>query len=244
MSIKHWVLVAGLLLQAMTAGATTEEATQTLRVYGPGGPHHVLEDCAKLYLERYGIDVAIIKALPHELEQKLREDGDIYYGGAEYMLTDFDLKNPGVLDMQSVEKLHARRMGVIVRKGNPFGIKGLDDLTQAGIDILDVKLENMRAFHGAAAGLRSNIRRFEYTGQQGVAAWLASPELDAWVTYKSWHVSLENESEFVAIPGDQALRFTPVALTHRTPNRQAAQHFIAFLKSSEARQIFVEHGWE
>ena len=244
MFMRRWVLVAVLLLQAMTSGATTEEPVKVLRVYGPGGPHHVFEECADLFSERHGVDVVVIRALPHDLEQKLRQDGDIYYGGADYMLEEFNHRNPGVIDMESAEKLHPRRIGIIVRKGNPFSIKGIDDLRQVDVNLLDVKLENMRTLHSAPSLPNINISRFEYTGKQGLAAWRSAPELDAWITYKSWHVELEDESEFIAIPGDHALRFTPVALTQHTPHRQTAMQFIAFLKSPEARQIFIDHGWE
>lgn len=229
---------------AATAQASTDSPRKVLRVYGPGGPHHVLEECADLFRERHGVEIAVIRALPHELEQRLREDGDIYYGGAEYMLEQFNRRNPGVLDMDSAEKLHPRRIGIVVRKGNPLNIRGIDDLKRAEIDLLDVKLENMRHLHGTLPGKVGDIRHFVYTGQEGATRWLAVPEIDAWVTYKSWHVSLEADSDFIEIPGDHALRFTPVALTHRTPHRQEAQHFITFLKSAEARQIFAEHGWD
>jgi accessory colonization factor AcfC len=229
---------------AAASQASTDSPGKILRVYGPGGPHHVLEECANLFREQHGVEVAVIRALPHELEQKLREDGDIYYGGAEYMLEQFDRRNPGVLDMASVEKLHPRRIGIVVRKGNPLNIQGVEDLKRTEVDLLDVKLENMRQLHGTLPGKIGDIRRFVYTGQEGASTWLAIPEIDAWVTYKSWHVSLEADSDFVEIPGDQALRFTPVALTHRTPHRQEARHFITFLKSAEARRIFTEHGWD
>ena len=74
--------------------------------------------------------------------------------------------------------------------------------------------------------------------------WRSRPELDAWVTYKSWHVGLEGEADFIELSGDDAVRFTPAALTRRTPQREAALQFIEFLKSPEARKIFVRHGWE
>jgi len=244
MSKMCWGLVGGVLLLAATAGASTENPPKTLRVYGPGGPHHVLEECADLFQEKHGVNVVVIKALPHDLVEKLGEDGDIYYGGAEYMLEEFNRRNPEVLDMTSVEKLHPRRIGIVVRKGNPLAIRGIEDLKREEVDLLDVKLENMRQLHGALPGKSGDIRRFVYTGQEGVGAWLSTPEIDAWVTYKSWHVSLEADSDFIEIPGDHALRFTPVALTHRTPHRQEAMHFITFLKSEAARRIFQEHGWD
>lgn len=243
MSLKYWVFIGCLLLQMTTAKASADVSTKVLRAYGPGGPHHVIEECAKLYTKRFGVKVEVIKALPHELEKRLREDGDIYYGGAEYMLEDFDRCNPDVLDLTSREHLHPRRIGILVRKGNPLGIKGTDCLNGEGIAILDVKLENMREFHGTSSDLSSNIRRFEYTGQQGAHAWHSTPEIDAWVTYKSWHLSLEAESDFIEIPGEAGQRFTPIALTQQTPHRQEAIKFISFLKSEEARLIFEKHGW-
>lgn len=243
MSIKCWVFIGCLLLQVTAAGASPEIPTKVLRAYGPGGPHHVFEECAKLFREKHGVNVAVIKALPHDLEKKLREDGDIYYGGAEYMLEDFHRSNPDVLDLTSLEYLHPRRIGVLVRKGNPLGIKGTECLSAEGVDILDVKLENMRGFHGTPSGLSRNIRRFEYTGQQGASAWLSNPGIDAWVTYKTWHLSLEAESDFIEIPGKTGQRFTPIALTQQTPHRQEAIKFISFLKSEEARLIFEKHGW-
>ena len=244
MSFFRWVLFTGLLLHGATAAASTEPSTKVLRVYGPGGPHHVLQACADLYRQRYDQDVAVIKALPYDLERKLVEDGDIYYGGAEYMLEDFDRLNPGVLNMTTVEKLHPRRVGIIVRKGNPLGIKGIDELSREGVDLLDVKLENMRHFYGDADDELANVRRLEYTGRQGFMAWSKYPEIDAWVTYRSWHALLAADEGFIEITGDNALRYTPVAITQRTPYRQEALAFIAFLKSDEARQIFAEHGWD
>lgn len=239
-----WTVVCSFLILAASARASTETPEKTLLAYGPGGPHHVLQECADLFGEKHGIRVAVIKATPHELERRLREDGDIYFGGAEYMLKDFDQRNPGVLDLASAEQLHPRRIGIIVRNGNPHNIRGLDDLQREEIDLIDVKLENMRHYYNAAPGKGSNVRRFVFTGRQGVDTWLTTPEIDAWVTYKSWHVLLEEHSEFIELPGDQALRFTPIAITTRTPHRQEAMNFIDFLKSDEARKIFEEHGWD
>lgn len=241
---KSRKIIGLIFLFAATAAASPEVPLKTLRVYGPGGPHLVLDECADLFREKHGVNVVVARALPHDLERKLLEDGDIYYGGAECMLEDLDRRHPGVLDMTSVEKLYTRRIGIIVRKGNPLNIKGIEDLQQEEIGLLDVKLENMRHFYGTSAGLSSNIRRFVYTGRQGVDTWRSSPEIDAWVTYKSWHVRLENEADFVEISGDHALRYTPVVLTHGTSQRQEALQFITFLKSEEARRIFEKHGWD
>lgn len=244
MKIGYLALFSGVLLQAVTAGVSAKAADPVLRAYGPGGPHHVLLECAELFREKHGVAVAVIKASPAELDAKVGKDGDIYFGGAEYMLDEYARENPGVLDIDSAERLHPRRVGVVVRKGNPLNIMGSECLQRDDVDLLVARLENMTPFHAPGRGLLGNVRRLVHSGQEGVDAWRSAPELDAWVTYKSWHVVLEDESDFVEIPGDHALRFTPVALTLRTPHREAAGQFIAFLKSPEARRIFVEHGWE
>lgn len=244
MIMSYWVLIGGFLLYAVTATASPAIQGNKLRVYGPGGPHHVLQECADRFEVKHGIDVEIVKALPHDLGQKLCSDGDIYYGGAEYMLEEFNLLNPGILDMTSVEMLHPRRIGIIVRNGNIHNIQQVEDLALNDVALLDVKLENMRQFHGTEEGQPSRISHFVYTGQQGLDAWKSSPEIDAWVTYKSWHVKLGDDSEFIELTDDAALRYTPVALTQRTTNRHEAMLFLSFLKSAEAREIFLKHGWD
>jgi len=243
MFLRTLTLISCLLLVTSAFASSTPDKP-TLRVYGPGGPHHVLEECASLFEARHGIDVEVIKAFPHTLAQKLPEDGDIYYGGAEYMLEEFHQENPGVLDIDTTEKLHPRRIGIIVRKGNPLGIRGLDDLKRDGVHLLDVHLEKMRGFHDLPHNGIGKILSFEFTGQQGFKAWHSKPELDAWVTYRSWYRLMQQDAEFIEIPGERALRYIPIALTERTEQPQKAKAFIDFLKSDEARQVFVEHGWD
>lgn len=244
MTFFKWVLFLGLILHVASVTALADTNNKILRVYGPGGPHHVMEECAELFQKRTGVMVSVVRALPYDLEKKLPEDGDIYYGGAEYMLEAFDQKNPGVLDMSTAKKLHARQIGIIVRKGNPLNIKGPSCLEQKGINLLDVKLERMRHFYNNPADQLRNVKRMEYTGRQGLSAWLSYPQIDAWVTYKSWHTLISDDSDFIEISGDGALRHTPVALTNRTTYEKEAMDFISFLKSDEARLVFAKHGWE
>lgn len=237
-------LVGGVLLLATTVAANVDSSSEVLRVYGPGGPHRVLEECAELFSERHGVDVVVSKALPHDLDEKVRADGDIYYGGAQCMLEEFDQRNPGVLDMGSVEQLHPREVGIIVRKGNPLAIQGLECLTKDGVGLLDVKLENMRHLHGAFAENPQNLKSLVYTGRQGLSVWRENRDVDAWITYKSWYIKLDQDAEFIEIPDEYALRATPLVLTRHTQQQREAMNFIEFLKSEEAYQIFQKHGWD
>ena len=239
-----FILIVGIIFPVHGAFASPDRELITLNVYGPGGPHQALVECARLFQERMGIAVNIIKALPYDLNRKLAEDGDIYYGGAEYMINDFNLNNPGILNMDTAEMLLPRRIGILVRKGNPLDIRSVDCLKREEIDLLDVKLEKMRAFYNNPGNQLRNVKHLEYTGRQGLAAWLNNSSIDAWVTYKSWHALISDDADFIAIPGERALRYTPIALTKRTPYYREAIDFIDFLKSDEARMIFVKHGWQ
>lgn len=221
----------------------SDEAKDALRVYGPGGPFRAISECAEIFSQRSGVPVQVIKALPYKIQKRLPEDGDIYYAGAEYMLEEFNQRNPGVLNMSTIEKLLPRQIGIIVRKGNPMNIRGIEDLAHKEVELLDVKLENMRHFYGNHNDPLSNVRRLEYTGLQGVSAWLSDPHLDAWVTYKTWHSFLSDDSEFITIDREDAVRHIPVAMAKKTEKHKDAGHFISFLQSKEAQQVFIDHGW-
>jgi accessory colonization factor AcfC len=214
-------------------------AAQPLKVYGPGGPHPAMAECAQLFQQRTGIAVEVFKLLPGDLARKLMEDGDLYFGGAEFMLDELVRRHPTALDPTTAEKLHPRRVGIIVRRGNPRGIRAVEDLAGPRLRLLDVRLENMAPLRGPVRAHLSVL-----TGEDGLAAWREKPELDAWVTYRSWHVKLAGEAEFVALASPESLRYVPVALTRRTLRREHAGRFVAFLKSEEARRIFQRHGWE
>ncbi|MDT8442078.1 MAG: substrate-binding domain-containing protein [Desulfuromonadales bacterium] len=236
-------LLGGLLLLAGLAVASVETTPPVLRVYGPGGPYKALTECAERYRDRHGIEVQVVRALPHDLAEWIRVDGDLYYGGAPCMLEEFVENNPGLLDLSSVEWLYPRQVGIVVRAGNPLGIEGLGCLTREEVGLLDVKLENMRDLHGAFAERPKNLKSLVYTGRQGLQAWRNEPEIDAWVTYRSWHVKLD-DADFIELPPEQGLRHIPMALTEHTAWPQEARNFLEFLKSEEAYRIFQKHGWD
>lgn len=237
-------ILAALLIFAVSAAASMEAKPPVLRAYGPGGPHLAITECAKLFEERHGIKVGVVKASPQELAVKLREEGDIYFTGAEYMVDEFVAENPGIIDMDTLEKLHPRRLGILVRKGNPLGIMGLGCLTEEGVDVLTAHLENIQPLLALDENGYSTATVEVYTGSEGVKAWRNSPNIDAWVTYKSWHQVLKDETDFIEISCGHALRHTMIALTARTPHREHAGKFIDFLQGLEAREIFRKHGWE
>ena len=215
-----------------------------LKVCGPGGPYLPVKECAAIFSSRRTVEVDVIKSEPSQW-RRLWEDGvDVFYGGADYMLEDFDRENPGVIDLQRKVEVCCRRIGIIVRGGNPLAISSLEDLGGKGAKLLDVRLENMGRFQERGFAGERGIFRSVLTGQDGRDAWVTAPELDAWITYRTWHVSLEDGSEFVPISGDEALRWAPAAITNNTRQRELAEEFVGFISGDEAHAIFSRYGWD
>lgn len=216
-----------------------------LRVYGPGGPYPSMRACAELFARRTGSPVEVLRGEPDSWAASAREDADLVYGGAEYMLEDLARSWPGLVDMSTALNLYPRQVGILVRPGNPSGARDLEDLGRRGLRLLDVQLERMEGFQERASPGRGNVARSVVTGEEGRAAWLADPTLEAWITYRSWHVAMPGQAEFLPLgdlPG--ARRFTPIALACRSQRQDLARAFVRFLQSEEAHEVFRQHGWD
>lgn len=219
-------------------------AGERLHVYGPGGPYLPMKECAALYAARFGVAVEVLKGQPELLVPAFSENGDVFYNGAEYMMDEFLAAHPGLLDGSGVALLFPRRMGLIVRPGNPKGITVPADLRRPGIAILDVRLENMAGPRQDPPGGSPNVALSVASGEEGFAAWRTRPDLDAWLTYRTWHVQLRDGSVFLPLPGPGGLRRIVAAPAARPRHPGQARDFCRWLGSDEARAVFQRHGFE
>ncbi len=219
-----------------------EARAASLAVYGPGGPYPAICQCAEIFGARQGVAVDVQFGEPAKQADQAAKNGDVYYTGAEYMMDDFIRDYPTLLDESAIIYPAARRVGIIVRQGNPKGVKSLGDLAAPGMRILDVSLENMADLRGKA---NANTTVFVVTGRQGFTAWKTHNNLDAWVTYKTWAEQLDpGEGEFIPIDGPMGLRRIPVTVMRNAPNPELARAFLEFLETDEARTVFLENGYE
>ena len=222
----------------------TNKDIKTIHVYGPGGPYKAMKECAEAFTKQQNIRVDIVKGTPDEWIGRARQDADLVYGGAEYMLEDYNRDYPGLIEMSTAEPLYVRQIGIIVRKGNPKQIELLEGLTQKHIRILNVELEKMEEYQDKLPGIRENIYCSVVTGEEGIAMWQSATGLDAWITYRTWHMQLSETTDFIPLTGRSAYRAAPIAFTAQPKMRDDASLFIRFLKSEEARLIFKNWGWE
>jgi accessory colonization factor AcfC len=217
------------------------KATQGLRVVGPGGPYEAMVECADVFSRSRSVAVEVSKGPP---ERWLDRRADLIYGGFPQMLTDLAEAHPEVLSTNDIQELYKRRIGLLVRRGNPRHLFTLADLAREDIQVLDVQLEQMEEFQDRVPGLRERLAASVRTGEEGLRAWQARPELDAWITFESWHRATSSDTDFIPLPADiGALRPAVIAVTRWTACRTLALEFIAFLRSPRAHDMFRRRGW-
>lgn len=251
-------IVNGMILMLCVAAASsgvlaqTGAARQALQVYGPGGPLAPVKECAEIFSKRRGVDVKVVAGPESQWIEQAKTDADIIFGGAEYMLTQFALKYPEIVEAKDRAELYPRAAGILVRKGNPKRIRSLRDLTRPGIRIVDVNgagqmglWEDMAGAGGLIPGIAKNIELSVVTSAEAIEKWKQMPELDAWITYESWHYRLKDTTDLVRLPARSKIyRGTPVVVTKLAENQGLAQDFVKFMQSAEGHKIFQKWGWK
>lgn len=225
---------------------------KTLNVYGPGGPQAPMQECAEIFSRLRGIQVKVTAGPEAKWISQAQADADIIFGGAEYMLTQFALTHPNLVEIKDRTELYPRAAGILVRKGNPKRIRSLRDLAHPGIRIIDVNgagqlglWEDLAGTKGLIPGIVKNIELSVATSAEAIEKWKLMPEIDAWVTYESWHYRLKDKTDLVRMPlSEKIYRGTPIAVTKNTNNRQLAEDFVRFLQSGRAHTVFQKWGWK
>ncbi len=139
-----------------------------------------------------------------------------------------------------------------MRKGNPKGIKSLEDLTGPGIYLMEVNgegslglWEDLAGRKGLIPDIRKKIAITVETNAEAIEKWEATPALDAWVTFESWHYRLKEITDLVKLPKDERVyRGTAAVATYFYKNREPARKFLEFLKTPECHAVFQKWGWE
>jgi len=224
---------------------------KTLNVYGPGGPLGPVKECAEMFSKVQGTEVKVAAGPTSKWIDQAKQDADIIFGGAEYMLTEFIQKYPGLVDEKTRTSLYVRAAGILVRKGNPKKIKSLSDLTHNSIQLIDVNgagqvglWEDMTGVKGLIPGIQKNIALSVTTSADAIEKWKSMPELDAWITYESWHYRLKEVTDLVKLPEEGKIyRGTPIAATTISKNKELAKQFIDFLKTEQCHEVFRQWGW-
>lgn len=139
-----------------------------------------------------------------------------------------------------------------MRKGNPKGIKSLEDLTEPTVYLLDVNgegytglWEDVAGKKGLIPGIQKRIAITVETSREAIENWKIHPALDAWITFESWHYRMKDLTDLVKLSKEErTYRGTAAVATQFYKNREAARKFLEFLKTPDCQAVFKKWGWE
>jgi sulfate/thiosulfate-binding protein len=152
-----------------------------------------------------------------------------------------------------------------VRKGNPKGIKGWDDLTKPGVDVIEpnpftsggARWNVMAAYGSQIAQGRSDADAqqflkdlFDNVSVQDKSArdslqTFGSGKGDVLLAYENEAIAAKKkgvELDYV-IPDQTILIQNPIAVTEQGKDNAKASKFVGFLRSEAGQRIFAEEGY-
>lgn len=251
------ILLATLLVTTAGAQGTSpaDKAGIVLRAYGPGGPAPAMRECAKVFGDRKGIRVEINAGPTPTWKEQATKDADLIFSGSEYMMTDFVQKDlPGLIGTATIRTLYLRPSAILVRPGNPRGIKGAKDLARPGIKILVVQgagqvgmWEDVVGRTGnvrLVGGVRRNIGFFAPNSAEAKKLWNSDVSYDAWLIWTIWQKESPASADLISTEPEHTIyRSCGVAITNRSEQKALAREFGDFLQSAMGQEIFVKWGW-
>jgi molybdenum ABC transporter molybdate-binding protein len=149
------------------------------------------------------------------------------------------------------EDVSTNRLVILVHKGNPHGIKTLDDLAKPGLRVgvghekqcaLGVLTQKALEQGRAKPEVMKNVRAQLPAGDMLVNEMLAGA-LDAVVAYVSNATGHADELEAIPIDVPCALAVQPMAVGRESHHRQLTQRLMAALRSAESRRRFEANGF-
>lgn len=251
----RWIIAATFAVVAATA-AVAGRAQDTINVYGPGGPAPAMQEAAKVFGAARRIAVNVTAGPTTQWVEKAKQDADVVFSGAENMMVDFAKALPGAFDLVDAQPLYLRPVAILVRSGNPKGIRGFRDLLMPGVKVLTVAGAGQTGLWEDVAGRTGDITMvrafrknmvFPEAANSGAAKqqWTQQKDIDAWLIWNIWQVTNPELAQVVAM--DEPFRIyrdAGVVLTRRGSAQPQAKAFVAFLQSPAGQKIFAKWGWD
>lgn len=249
------LLALALALASSAFAAQAQAVKDPLHVYAPGGPAPALRDAAKAYEARTGRPVLVTAGPTSEWLEKAKADGDVIVSGSETMMGDFVTALDGRIAANAVQPLYLRASSILVRPGNPGGIRGLKSLFQPGHRVLVVNGAGQNGLWEDMAGrtgdlrkvraIRSNIVIYAKTSAEARQAWINDPSLDAWIIWDIWQVANPTLADAVAVEEPYRIyRDAGAVVTTQGRDDLDARPFIDFLVSPQGAAVFARWGWK
>jgi molybdenum ABC transporter molybdate-binding protein len=226
-------------------GDAWEEKPQIL-LYGGAMLRPAIEKTINLFEKREGCDVTrVYNGCGILVAQMKASVPDLYFAcDSSFMAQVKDL-------FEAPSDVSLNQLVILVKKGNPHGVKTLKDLGKPGLKIgighekqcaLGVLTQETLRQGQVQADVMKNVAVQTPTGDMLVNQ-LRTGALDAVVAYVSNASSAADQLEAIAIDIPCALATQPVAVSRSSSRRQIAARLIDALMSPESRARFEGEGF-
>jgi accessory colonization factor AcfC len=248
------------LFAALTAfvcfGTAIAQNAPVINVYGPGGPAPAMKEAAQAFGAAHQVKINIVAGPTAQWVDKAKSDAHVVFSGAENMMSDFAKALPGTFDLRDVQPLYLRPVAILVRPGNPKGIKGFRDVLAPGVKVLAVAGAGQTGLWEDVAGRTGDIRILQAfrknlllpeaaNSAEARKRWIEQPDIDVWLIWNIWQVANPELAQLVEMDEPFRLyRDTGVVLTHQGNALQPAQAFVNYLQSPAGQAIFAKWGWK
>lgn len=241
-----------LLTLLVTCPAVADEQPRPLMVFAGSASQPPLEEAARLFEARTAIPVTLqLGGSGAMLSQiRLTGRGDLYIPGSPDYL---ELAREQQLVEGEATILAYLVPAIIVAKGNPLRIKGLDDLARPGLKVgmadpdgvcVGLYAVEVLSANGIAGKVRPNLRG-QVESCARAASMIPLGMADAvlgWREFASWNPAA---MEAVLLRPEQVprLAYVPAVILRGSANQAGAAAFTAFLTSAEGEAIFRKWGY-
>ncbi len=235
-----------------------------IRIFSARACAEPLYEAAKAYEAQTGVRIAVDvcarhcvkaeaeEATPHleDFLVEISEYGvhDLAIGGAEFLLDDGEVK--GIVRRGQRRTIAYRTTALVVPRGNPAGIRSINDLARPGVriaismmDCLKGVWEDVTARLGLLERIRPNIT-FRASGCVAIVEAVAEQKVDVAFGWSAFKHLDDARIEIIELPvAQQIMRGTGIGLLSFSKNPERAAAFMDYLTTPEARAHYLKRGW-
>ncbi len=226
-----------------------------VRLYGAGGPDTAFKKVAEVFTRDTGIKVEVTGGPEPTWSRKAQADADILWGTAEEDMAAL-LETYTAFLWNDVTPIYLRPAVIAVKKGNPKGIRGFEDLLRDGVRIIVTEGASVANTSGTGVwedvagrtGSLDDVRRFRRNivgfgkGSGPSFRMFVEKDADAWISWPDWPITHADKADFVELSEQRRIwRDVNVVLA---PNADpGARQFLDFLNSARGAEIMKTEGW-
>ncbi|RBM44792.1 substrate-binding domain-containing protein [Vibrio tarriae] len=243
-----------------------------INLYGAGGPHHALNEIVQKFKENDRFkDIKInINPGPYTTWESCAKGldkscntgpADILWGTSEnyYAVLEDEFKKYGFTSKLS-KSIYLRPAVILVQKGNPKHIHGIEDLiNNPEVKRIVVNNHTLKSVTSATAlwedivgrkGKLEDVEKFrskivyQASGSGAAAkAFLGNQQqekADAWITWPEWYHANTEKADMIEIEPDRVI-YRDLNVTIKQGASEEATAFYDYLSSKEAFDIFQKY---